>query len=117
MSAPPEGGAIISCGSFCPPACIATGLRAIARAPIATARSALPSTIFPLACARSLGDFGHFPARERQRTPDHPLDITKIGTFGRIAERDRGTVCPGARRAADTVDIGFRLVRKLVIHD
>ena len=54
--------------------------------------------------------------RRRDRHADELLDIAQERCLLGIAERDGDAVRPGPRRAADAVHIGFRHVRKIVVH-
>ena len=53
----------------------------------------------------------------RQRHANQPLDVTQIGAFLVIAERDREALGAGARGAADAVDVAFRHIGQVVIDD
>jgi hypothetical protein len=47
---------------------------------------------------------------------DHTLDLPQEVAFLRAAEGDSVTLRPGPRRAADTVDVGVRILGELVVH-
>jgi hypothetical protein len=53
----------------------------------------------------------------RDRLADQLFDVAQERCLLGIAERDRDAVRAGARGAADAVDIGFRHVRKIEVHD
>src|SRR3989454_2356558 len=55
--------------------------------------------------------------RRRNGHADQLLDVAEVRRLLAVAERDRGTRCPGPRGAADAMHIGFRHVRQIEIDD
>src|SRR5579883_424494 len=60
---------------------------------------------------------GQAPIGRRDRDTNELLDVAQERRLVRIAERDRHAGSAGAGRAADTMNIGFRHIRQIVVED
>src|SRR5690606_37104351 len=106
-------------------------IRATAVLPLAGRRSAVsaltvaPSSVLPLRPASAGGP--HLRSCFKGRVapavlgfdllPRQPLDVAQIGALLTVAERDRDAFCTRTRGAPDPVNVAFRNVRQLVVHD